>query len=128
MSILSDTKKMLGIPAEDTSFDVDVMIHVNSVFSTLHDVGVGPEEGFELEEDANWDAFITDSDPAKNYIKSYVYLKTRLLFDPPQIGFLVTSLENQADEFLWRISTRREAEDWVPPVETPNVIDGGDAD
>jgi len=115
-SILNSTKKILGLGENDTSFDVDIMLHINSVISVLTQVGIGPAEGFMIEDaTATWDAFVGD-DPRLNLVKTYVYLRVRLLFDPPGTSFVIDSMEKQISEFEWRLNVQREEESWVDPT------------
>jgi hypothetical protein len=115
-SILESTKKNLSIAADDTTFDSTIVMHINSVLNTLHDLGIGPAEGFMIEgESEEWEEFL-DDEILLNSAKSYIYLKVRLLFDPPATSFHINSLENLAKEEEWRLNTRREALAWVPPV------------
>ena len=103
-SILISTKKILGIAADYTEFDLDVITHINSAFNTLHDLGVGPVEGFAIEDAvAEWGDFL-GGDVRLNRVRSYIYLRTRLLFDPPTTSFAITALENQAKEMEWRLN------------------------
>lgn len=114
-SILTSTKKVLQIGADDTSFDLDILTHINSAFSTLHDLGVGPADGFAIEDDsAEWADFLTDT-VKLGKVKTCVYLHTRMLFDPPTTGYHLTALQNQLQEQQWRLSENREADDWVDP-------------
>lgn len=107
-SILNSTKKILGIADDYTAFDLDIITHINTVFSTLTQLGIGPIEGFFIEDDgAVWDDFISD-DPRFNSIKSYVFLKTRMLFDPPTTSYLIDSMERQVQELEWRLNVVRE--------------------
>lgn len=102
-SILTSIKKLLGIEESYTQFDTDIIIHINSVFSILTQLGVGPEEGFFIEDDsAEWTDFLPDS-PKLNFVKSYVQLKVRLLFDPPDKGSLMDSMTRTISELEWRI-------------------------
>lgn len=102
-SILTSTKKLLGIEAEYTAFDLDITLHINSVFATLHQLGVGPVDGFIIEDAAKtWDQFINGK-MAINSVKSYVYLKVRVLFDPPATSFAIDAMTNQIKEFEWRL-------------------------
>lgn len=105
-SILDDTKHMLGLLPDDTSFDTDVVIHINSVFSTLTQLGVGPEAGYMITgKDNQWSEFIPDTDIVKlNAVKSYMYLRVKLLFDPPPTGFVLASQERQIQELEWRLN------------------------
>lgn len=128
-SILTDTKKALGIASVDTVFDPDITMHINSVFSTLKQYGVGPDDGFEIEDDgATWADFI-GTNKAFNFVKSYIYLKVRLLFDPPATSYLISAFKEQAIEFEARISIEREQHEWVNPNPLPvnedTVLDGG---
>ena len=103
-SILTSIKKLLGIAEDYTIFDSDIIIHINSTFMILKQLGVGPEEGFSITDSTSvWTDFITDIDKI-NLVKSYIYLKVRLLFDPPQSGIAVDSLKSQISEFEWRLN------------------------
>lgn len=109
-SILKSTKKMLGLDSEYTAFDVDVIMHINSTFSVLTQMGVGPEAGFMIEdESAVWDDFITN-DNRYNNVKTYMYLKVRTLFDPPTTSFLLEAQNKQLAEYEWRLNVTREGD------------------
>jgi len=115
-SILKSTKKILGVGEADTSFDVDIALHINSVLSVLTQVGIGPANGYSIEDDtATWDAFI-GTDPRLNLVKTYLYLKVRLLFDPPGTSYAIDAMEKQIAEFEWRLNVMREEESWVDPT------------
>lgn len=119
-SILDDVKHALGLLPEETAFDSDVIMHINSVFSTLHQLGIGPGEGFMISDNqAQWDDSITDI--LLNSVKSYMFLRVKLLFDPPQIGFVISSMDRQIQELEWRLMI--EADSKILPQQT--VIDGG---
>jgi hypothetical protein len=124
-SILLSTKKILGIGADDTSFDLDVLTFINTAFSTLSDVGVGVSGGLYISDDEyEWDDFATDcgvDDTQVNDIKTYVFLRVRMLFDPPGTPYLINAFEKQLEEHLVRINLRREAIQWVDP--DPPVIE-----
>lgn len=121
-SILGSTKKVLNLADDYTPFDADVIMHINSVFSTLNQLGIGPDEGFMIEDkDSTWDTFL-EGDPRLNHIKTYVYLRVRLLFDPPTTGYLVEALKKQIEELEWRMNVQREDVKWVPPL-TPTAPD-----
>lgn len=114
-SILNGTKKILGIDAEYDVFDLDIITHINSVFSTLEQLGIGPDGGFMIEGDEEtWDQFLGE-DKRLNAVKSYTYLRVRLLFDPPTNSFLVTSLDEQRKELEWRLNATREVDEWTLP-------------
>ena len=101
-SILTSIKKLLGITEEYTHFDTDLIMHINSVFMILTQLGVGPEEGFFIEdEDAVWTDFTGES-PTVELVKSYVYLKVKLLFDPPTSSAVIDSTNRMIREFEWR--------------------------
>ena len=103
-SILTSIKKMLGITEEYEHFDADIIMHINTVFMTLKQIGVGPAEGFYIEDKStNWDEFVLDPTQYQA-IKSYMYLKVRLLFDPPQSPAHLESMKNQAAEYEWRLN------------------------
>lgn len=115
-SILKSTKKILGVGEADTSFDVDIMTHINAVLSVLTQVGIGPNNGYMIEDDtATWDAFI-GTDPRLNLVKTYLYLKVRLLFDPPGTSYAIDAMEKQIAEFEWRLNVMREEESWTDPT------------
>lgn len=118
-TILADTKQLLGIGPDDTSFDMELTMHINSVITILTQLGVGPEEGFVIIASTPWADFIGTRKDLE-IIKSYIYMKVRLLFDPPQNSFLVTSIEKQCQEYEWRIEVQ------VPPVEEVVVTDTSD--
>lgn len=104
-SILTSIKKMLGISEDDNAFDVDIIININSALSDLNLLGVGPSEGFIISDSTEtWESFIGLSKNKLEMVKSYVYLRVRLLFDPPQNSFLVASMEKQIEEFGWKIN------------------------
>lgn len=101
-SILTSIKAQLGIHKDDTSFDDEIIIHINTVFSILTQLGVGSPSGFHIEDDsAIWSDYISDMSKIE-MVKSYIYMKTRLLFDPPTASAvadstnrLISELENR---------------------------------
>ena len=110
-SILTSIKKLLGISEEYTHFDSDIIMHINSVFMTLTQLGVGPPEGISIEDDsATWSDFIAEKSNVKpNAIASYVYLKVRLLFDPPTNSAVIESVNRIINEFEWRVNVAAES-------------------
>lgn len=124
-SILSTIKKLIGIDPSSTVFDTDIIIHINSVFSTLQQLGVGPEEGFFIEDkNSDWDEYVPENANAQNMIKTYMYLSVKLLFDPPTTSFAITSLEKQKEIYEGRISLWREWElDPVDPLTKVVILD-----
>lgn len=118
-SILTSTKKILGIASDYTAFDLDIITHINTVFSTLAQLGVGPATGFMIEDaTAVWNDFILD-DLQLNSVKTYVFLRVRLLFDPPSTSYLLDAYKQQIQELEWRLNTKREATEWVDPDPAP---------
>ena len=111
-SILKSTKLILGIDPSYSAFDLEIITAINSAFSILHQLGVGPDTGFMIEDDqATWDEFIllTGSEPSsKNLIRTYIQLKTRMLFDPPTTSFHIKAMEDQINQYEWRLNVARE--------------------
>lgn len=128
-SILTSIKKSLNLADDYEAFDQDVIMHINSVFSTLNQLGVGPVNGFMIQDKTpTWDAFF-GSDPRLNHVKTYVFLRVRLLFDPPSTGFHTTAIEQQIKELEWRLNVQREDTEWVDPETLQplqgSILDGG---
>jgi hypothetical protein len=114
-SILTNVKKILSISEDYTAFDLDIMTHINSVFSTLNDLGIGPVEGFEINDaEAVWQDFL-EGDKRLNGVKSYIYLRVRLIFDPPGTSYHISAIKEQIQELEWRLNRYREEESWVDP-------------
>lgn len=137
-SILKSTKKILGVDSEDTSFDLDIITHINSAFSIITDLGVGPQAGFVIEDETvEWAAFLVDNPVKLSKVKTCVFLRTRLLFDPPTVSYLLDATKEQLRETEWRLNVNREETEWVDPnppglpddepFADPVVLDGGDA-
>lgn len=107
-SILTTTKKLCGIEETDTSFDDDIIVFINGVLFTLNQVGVGPAEGFSIsDKNAKWTDLVGERKDLDG-VKTYIYLKTRLMFDPPQSSFLVDAIKDQIKEFEWRLNIQAE--------------------
>lgn len=107
-SILDSTKKALGFEEEYRAFDLDIMIHINTAFNILHSLGVGPPEGFMISgPNDSWTDF-ADNDIQLNSVKTYVYIKTRLLFDPPATSYIINSFNELAKELEWRLQVHSE--------------------
>lgn len=120
-SILRSTKKILGIDPEYTVFDLDIITHINTAFSTLNQLGVGPVNGFAIEDDtAVWSDYTVD-ELKFNAVKTYVHLRVRLIFDPPTTSYLINAFEKQVEQLEWRLNVSREETDWVDP-DSPVVI------
>lgn len=106
-SILISVKKKLGIQEDYTHFDEDIIMDINSTFLILNQLGVGPDEPFTIEDDiAEWSDFIDDG--KIDLVRSYVYLRVRLLFDPPASSFLLDSINKQIAEFEFRMNVQAE--------------------
>lgn len=103
-SILTSVKKMIGVHEDDTSFDVDIILAINSTFSVLYQLGVGPKTGqfFITGYTETWSSFMVD--PNIDMVKTYMGLKVRMIFDPPTIGNVAQSYENQIAEYEWRLN------------------------
>lgn len=115
-SILNETKKVLGLEADYTAFDLDIVIHINSVFATLQQLGIGPIDGFEITgENETWDSFLK-GDKRLNPVKTYLYLRVRRLFDPPNAGYHMTAVDEQIKELEWRLNVYREGREWTAPT------------
>ena len=104
-SILTSIKKMLGITEECAEFDPDIIMYINSVFVVLNQIGVGPDEIFFIEDAlAEWADFIDEDDKICNLVKSYMYLKVKVLFDPQANATVTNSMESLIKEFEWRLN------------------------
>lgn len=109
-SILLSTKKNLGLDESVTDFDVDIIMCINTSIDVLTQLGVGPIEGFSISsEEDTWKKFIGE-DPRLNIVKTYVFLKTKMIFDPPTVGSLVTEYKDQIKELEWRINIQVDPE------------------
>lgn len=103
-SILNTIKKMLGLDSSYDVFDTDVIIHINSVFSTLAQLGVGPKNGFRISGESEvWSDFIGE-DADLESVKTYIYLKVKMLFDPPANSFVMKAMEDSCKEYEWRLN------------------------
>lgn len=104
-SILTSIKKLHGISEEDVSFDTDIIIHINSAFMILSQIGVGPPEGFYIEDKTKtWTEFIPTNRFMAESAASFVYIKVRLVFDPPASPTVVEALRSSANEYEWRLA------------------------
>lgn len=122
-SILISIKKMLGIEKEDTDFDTDIIIHINTALMDLTQLGVGPEEGFMIQNDTNtWNEFLGYSSGSNSpypyseatstkieAVKTCVYLKVKLVFDPPESSSQIEAINRQIDRLEWRINVQAES-------------------
>lgn len=115
-SILISTKKILGVAESYRAFDLDVLTHINAAFSVLSQLGVGPVDGFFIEDEAAvWADFVVPVNQVA-LVRTYIFLKVRMLFDPPTTSFLLDATKSQIEELEWRLNIFRE--DALPnPVE-----------
>lgn len=123
-SILVNVKKVLGVAESYTAFDEDILMHINLAFSVLNQLGVGPIEGFLIEDKGTeWEEFDVPS-VQLNMVKTYIFLKVRMLFDPPTTSYLIDAVTKQINEYEWRLSVFRENEIPFPTVllEAPLVV------
>lgn len=109
-SVLLTIKEMLGVPQDQTAFDTEILTHINSAFFTLNQLGIGPKESFVIEgKDDLWLKFVDDINNLAS-VKTYIYLKVRLLFDPPQNSFITQAFEEQCKEYAWRLNFKHEVD------------------
>lgn len=108
-SILDDIKKLLGLSKDDTSFDDDITIHINTVFMALNQLGVGPEKGFRISDSSKkWVDYISDEMDLEA-VKTYIYLKVKLVFDPPLSSTVIEAYKQAASEIEWRLNINAES-------------------
>ena len=118
-SILKTLKKMLGMDSEFTAFDNDLLMHINSIFMTLHQLGVGAKEVFRISgNEETWGSFLSNSRTENdlNAVMDYMYLKLRILFDPPSSSYVLSALESQMKEYEWRLNVQAERSEDVDDV------------
>lgn len=107
-SILTSVKKLLGITEGYNHFDSDIIMHINSALFTLKQLGVGPSEGFTIsDKNAVWTDFVEDISKLEA-VKTYVYLKVKLVFDPPASSAVMEAIKNQISEYEWRLNVEVE--------------------
>lgn len=126
-SILISTKKILGIDESYTAFDLDIITHINSALAILHQLGIGPDPALAIQDDTTTWSALTQDDTMLNSVRSYVYLRVRLLFDPPQTSFLIKAQEEQLREIEWRLNIYREGTlvGDLSSYEGVSILDGG---
>lgn len=108
-SILTSIKKFLGPSASYTHFDPDIIMHINSVFADLWQIGVGPANGFRIEDDTSlWTDYMPSDDTRFESVKSYMYLRVKILFDPPLNSAVLAAMQREADKWEWRLSVAAE--------------------
>lgn len=107
-NILTSIKKLLGIYEENTDFDTDIIIHINSVITILNQLGIGPDKGFEIDDNTTWGDYL-DDDTKLNSVKTYIYLKVKLIFDPPMSSAIKEANKQMIDELEWRLNLYHES-------------------
>lgn len=126
-SILTSTKSALGLAPDYTDFDPELILHINSVLATLHQLGIGPAGGFVITDDqATWTQFLLRdeeyiSDPRLNSVKSYVYMEVKMLFDPPTNQAVLTAYKQMIEQAQWRIMVAQD--DIINPLPPPTITD-----
>ena len=126
-SILTSIKKMLGIEEDYTHFDADLIMYINGVLMALTQIGVGPKEGFYIsDKNQTWEDYLGVTKKLEA-VKSYIYMKVRLSFDPPSSGFVLDSIERLSKEFEWRLSVNVDPgiEDISPAPTDPEIVESG---
>lgn len=119
-SILGSVKKLLGISNDYTNFDTDIVMHINTVLALLTQLGVGPSEGYMITDLSDeWTDFLGD-DPRLKMVQSYLYLKVRLMFDPPTSSAVMESMNRLTNELEWRINVTVDPSDSTEGV----TVDG----
>lgn len=107
-SILTTIKKMLGLDSADTAFDTDIIVMINSTLMILHQYGVGPKEGFSITgSDQVWSDLLP-SDKLVEGVKTYIFLKVKMSFDPPTSSYVLNAYKEQAAELEYRIKEQLE--------------------
>ena len=113
-SILISIRKQVGLNEDCDDFDADLIMHINSAFMTLKQLGVGPDEGYAIQDTSeNWDDFInTDENPELktllSAVKTFIYIKVKLIFDPPQSASVLEHMRQSLTEAEWRINLEAE--------------------
>ena len=108
-SILDTIKKLLGIASSDTSFDTDIIIHINSAIASLRQLGVGPAEGYSIKSKTDmWTSYLTTTPELFESVKTYIYLKVRLAFDPPSSAAVLEAFKQMISEYEWRLNVTAE--------------------
>lgn len=113
MSILSDVKKSIGLDADYDAFDTDIIMHINTVLRIVNQLGIG-KLGYVIsaEDPGSWSTFLGPRENELSEVKTYIYAKVRLIFDPPSVGSHVTALENIVKELEWRMNVQIDPPDY----------------
>jgi hypothetical protein len=122
-SILGTIKQMLGVDSADTAFDTEIIVHINSSLMTLTQIGVGPSDGFFITgETETWEQFLSGIFVKMEAVKTYIYIKVRLIFDPPSTAAVMDAMARSASEFEWRLAVQATP----TPVPTIDLLGGDD--
>ena len=107
-SILMSIKKLLNVEHDDQAFDTDIGILINNEFMTLHQLGIGPDEGFAIKDaDTVWTDFSDDKTLIET-VKTFVYLRVRMIFDPPASSVVADAINSRINELEWRLNIQAE--------------------
>ena len=110
-SILLTIKKMLGLEPEYTPFDTDIIVLINSSLMRLHQLGIGPKDGFRIANDKQtWSELVGDREDL-NSIQEFIFIKTKLIFDPPATSFVIQAYNDRANELEWCLMVEKEYTD-----------------
>jgi hypothetical protein len=123
-SILESIKRPLGLNEEDTSFDAEIEMHINGVFSVLNQIGVAPVDNFMIDgKTTKWSDFLLDRQNV-NMVQSYMFLQVQLIFDPPSTSFAIESKQKLIDQLVWRMQSLELAfnpDAWMSPA--PDAVE-----
>ena len=120
-SILRSTKKVLGIDPDDQTFDIDIIIFINSALSTITTLGL---THVQVSDDAaKWEDIASDQE-LLGLIRAIVYLRVRMLFDPPVTSYTQQAMNQQIEELEWRLNVEREDTEWIDPNSPPIALGG----
>lgn len=109
-SILTSIKKLIGMTEDYDVFDIDIVMHINSVFMILYQMGVGPSKPFSItDKDDVWTDFLPKDDDNFNAVQTYVYLKTKIVFDPPSNSIIMLANKDMISELEWRLNVNAES-------------------
>lgn len=103
-NILESVKKLLGIESDYNYFDADILMHINAAFSTLTQLGIKEVYGALVDSDSEWGDYLEESSSVLSAIKTYVFLKVRVLFDPPSSSAVLDCINRSISEQEWRIN------------------------
>lgn len=119
-SILEETKQALGLAPDYTPFDAEIIMHINSVLANANQLGIGPDAGLLVVNSSDtWDELI-GTELRLNHVKSWMFLKVKMLFDPPAVGYVLTAMEKMITEAEWRIMVAQD--DIIHPAPPPVVV------